>query len=671
MPSTIFLVARALASSNYLRTLSTTRPATLHWAGASTRGLASALFAPSLPAETLRVFVKRLEDADFAEVEISEGASVAALKDVSISKLRVDAPPNAVTLTREGASTPLDSTLSVTESVASGALAPRAKLLLVVHANAFTRVNINEPFNKLLTRVPASPQAEAIAYYQRLRDALCDARAEPLDGGGAQSGAVIVRLPVGCNVEWPQLGPGAPLFVRSFYAGCFEGVLDSFDAKQSPDAPRKFTIIGNAGIGKSAFGAYLLWRAVQARRTVVYVSDKVKKAFILHSDGRVEAFDNLEFLPRASSVLDDATAVLICDGMKPPVCSAFTVLITSPVRERWKEFNKCVDARRLFFPVFSLREIDDMLRACFPRLSGAEAEAGVQERYEKWGGIPRYVLAKLDKDSQELLNSAVTRVNINELFNKLGACELESDDGTSHHLVHLKPAGEADDGTFAHPGDADSYVIARSDLGSTYIKRAVFEALDDQELQRLDTLLTRVPASPAAARLYSDLFEQASMQALLAGGEFDRCELVDGGKDDKLVLLPSSKVFFSSAAALAVTVRSLSPAELDATVFVPKSTNYTAVDAVLGRGKALVNFTINRKHDFKLQHGERNDEGAAPVADALDTAEITIYWALPRTRYEQVQRRRQPFTVIKPRGGAVLQRRIRQYAICVPLGLNI
>jgi hypothetical protein len=593
------------------------------------------------------------------EVEVGAGASVAALTEAAAAKLRVDAPLGSITLTREGASAPLDSTLSVAEALASGALAPRAKLFLVVHAPA-------PPVGSHAPALPAD-EAEATAMYQRLRDALCDARAEPLEGGGgAQSGALLVRLPAG--IAWPQLGPGEPLFVRSFYEGCFEGVLASFDAERAPRAPRKFTIIGNAGIGKSAFGAYLLWRAVQARRTVVYVSNKVQEAFILHGNGRVEAFDSEEFRRRAFSVLGNASTVLICDGITPPICSAFTVLITSPRRERWKEFAKCFGARRLFFPVFSRREIEDMRRACFPHLSGAEAEAGVQARHDKWGGIPRYVLCNLDDDSQARLDSAVLSVDINELFNKLGARELESESSASHRLVHLKPAGEAADGTFARPGDARSYVLDRSVLGSPYIKRAVFEALNDQELQRLDALLTRVPASPAAARLYGDLFELSAMQALLAGGEFDRCELSAGGKDDKLVLPPSSKVFFASAAALAATVRLLSPAELDATVFVPESTNYTAVDAVLGRGKALVNFTINVKHDIKLQHGERDDEGAAPVADALGTSDITIYWALPRSRYEQVQRRRQPFAVIKPRGDAKVQRRVLQFAICVPLG---
>ena len=320
----------------------------------------------------------------------------------------------------------------------------------------------------------ADAPAEAAAPFGRLVEALRAARAERVEGSA--SGASLVSLPAGA--EWPQLGPGAPLFVRSFYEGCFEGVLRSFDADRSPGAYRKFTIVGNAGIGKSAFGAYLLWRAVQARRTVIYVSSMVDVAFVLHGNGRVEACTKADFDRCTFDTRSDATAVLICDGVKPPVCSAFTVLITSPVRERWKEFNKCVDARRLFFPVFSRAEIEDMRRACFPYLSGAEAEVGVQQRYEKWGGIPRYVLGKLDKDSQELLARATTRIYVDALLRDLDKGEIESDAAVSHRLVHLKPAGERADGSFSDPHSADSYLFARSELGSTHIAEAVLRAAE-------------------------------------------------------------------------------------------------------------------------------------------------------------------------------------------------
>jgi len=110
----------------------------------------------------------------------------------------------------------------------------------------------------------------------------------------------------------------------------------------------------------------------------------------------------------------------------PPVVNAFTLLITSPRREQWREFDKETDALRLYFPVFSRHEIDDLLRACFPCLLGDAAsggEAGVQARYEKWGGIPRYVLGKLDANSQGLLESAVTSVKVDKLFACVGARE--------------------------------------------------------------------------------------------------------------------------------------------------------------------------------------------------------------------------------------------------------
>ena len=314
-----------------------------------------------------------------------------------------------------------------------------------------------------------------------------------------------------------------------------------------------------------------------------------------------------------------------------------------------------------------------MRRTCFPRLSGAEAESGVRRRFKMWGGIPRYVLGKLDKDSQAELESAVALRNIDELVGKLGARQLESNNSTSHLLLHYKTAGEASagGGAFSNPGDAASYFLASSELGSPYIKRLVFDAFEAKDLRRLDELLARVPTSPAAARLFGDLFELAALQALLAGGEFDCCELSEGGKDGALALPPSKSSFFASAAELAGLVRALSPATLDSTVFVPSSRNYTAVDAALGRGKALVNFTINTEHELKLHHAVRVDEGAAPVADALGAPEITFYWALPSARYDMVRRRRTPFPItglVRGALGAAERSRVKQYALRVPLG---
>jgi len=561
-------------------------------------------------------------------------------------------PPASVTLTRPGSAVPLDGAQSLEEALAAGVLAPRTKLIVQVHA---------------VPRVPPADEAAGAARIARLGEALRAARVEPI--AGAESGAALVMLPE--DVSWPQLA-AAPLFVRPFYEGCYEGVLKSLDSGGSARF-RKFTIIGNAGIGKSAFGAYVLWRAVQARRTVIYVSDKVHEAFVLHGDGRAESFVKADFDVRTRSALSARTTVLICDGVKPPVVDAFTLLITSPVRERWKEFDKSLDALRLFFPVFSRSEISDMLQSCFPQLLADKAsggEAGVWERYGKWGGVPRYVLGKVDEGSQLLISSAVSRVSVDALMSRLGEREIESEDAVSHRLMHLKPAGEAADGTFTNPREAASYTIARSELGSPYIKELVFRAMEAQDFSRIEALLTRGPTSPTAAKLYGDVFERAALDVLLKGGSFPLFDLSAGKEAGALVLRPSDVVVFAAAPDLAVSVRARDAAALAATIFVPRAANYTGVDAVLGDGKALVNFTINTAHDLKPAHATRTQEGPAALADVLglsDGAELHFYWALPQGRYADMCKKGPPKNVRLPlsRGGHVF---VRQFALCVPFG---
>jgi hypothetical protein len=117
-------------------------------------------------------------------------------------------------------------------------------------------------------------------------------------------------------------------------------------------------------------------------------------------------------------------------------------------------------------------------------------------------------------------------------------------------------------------------------------------------------------------------------------------------------------------------VRGRNAAALAATIFVPKAANYTGVDAVLGDGKALVNFTINTAHDLKAAHAARKQEGPAALAGALGFAagaEIHFYWALPQARYIERCRKGAPKSVRLPLagGGKVA---VRQFALCLPFG---
>jgi hypothetical protein len=410
-------------------------------------------------------------------------------------------------------------------------------------------------------------------------------------------------------------------------------------------------------VGKSAFGAYVLWRAVKEKRTVVYQSYKVKDAWVFHANGSVMPFMKRDV--EALGVLDDASTVFISDSLEPPSVKAFTLLITSPKRERWKEFLKNDNATRLFFPVFSAGEIEDMRRTCYPQRNAVE----VQERYTRWGGVPRYVLGRVDTDAQRGVISALTRVDLDALAAVLGADEIESDAGISHRLMHIKPRGEVQPGLSSRT--FEYYELARTEVGSRFIAENIYAAMKQQAFDRLHGLLALPTANASIAKFYGDVYERHALDKLARGGRFKRVNL-HTMEEDEIVIPPSSIAHFQDTAELRTLML-----KGGTHTYVPRNANYTTVDAVLP-GKQLVNATINTDHDLKL-YGRGKTEGVIPVAEALgltDDADIEFFWVLPRDRYDIMRRKAKPRSLTAPAGTAdvaavKLNARVKQYAVLV------
>jgi hypothetical protein len=93
----------------------------------------------------------------------------------------------------------------------------------------------------------------------------------------AMAAARSIVLPNGSDgeaVQWPGLWSNA-LFVRDFYNDFFSSVLCK---AQSLKGKAGAIILGTPGIAKSAFGLYVLFRAVREGKTVIYVSRKANRA---------------------------------------------------------------------------------------------------------------------------------------------------------------------------------------------------------------------------------------------------------------------------------------------------------------------------------------------------------------------------------------------------------
>ena len=226
------------------------------------------------------------------------------------------------------------------------------------------------------------------------------------------AGSGNIELPRG--VEWPML-ESSTLFVRDFYAPLVDSIFKRFEVPHL-----NYLVLGNPGIAKSAFGLYVLFRALREGRNVIFLAGKMKAGFYFVHDGqgggRVHAFSLNDTMRVTSACL--ARDVLISDGWAPPLwCEAFSVHISTRF-----QVHKQSKWRTLFFPVFSKGEIDAMARACFPQLLVTPGGvAGIEERYRRWGGVPRYVLANLDDVSQSLLSDAIAAVTVPRLWGSISA----------------------------------------------------------------------------------------------------------------------------------------------------------------------------------------------------------------------------------------------------------
>ena len=104
-------------------------------------------------------------------------------------------------------------------------------------------------------------------------------------------------------------------------------------------------------------------------------------------------------------------------------------------------------------------------------------------------------------------------------------------------------------------------------------------------------MLAQPLTSPSFAAFYGEKYEAAAIAKLLNGGTFD-CSTGTQVPGGGVRIPPSERCAFTDAGDLARVCMSR---QGQASLYVPSSGSYTAVDAVLP-GNILVNFTIDVRH---------------------------------------------------------------------------
>jgi hypothetical protein len=247
-----------------------------------------------------------------------------------------------------------------------------------------------------------------------------------------------------------------------------------------------------------------------------------------------------------------------------------------------------------------------------------------RDRFKILGGIPRHVLEVTTQPPIEILESACSDCSLDDCIKKIGMNSTITDKSkVVHLLVHVTSTAPYTDSSVSYASQAALNSIVRNK--------------GNEAKRRMSELLASCQGNPLIAALCGYIFEPYAIELLEKGGTFECRELVHGNKrikpDETTLAIPSS---------IKTVVDKVEPNQTRNQLYVPKTTNYTAIDAWIP-GIGAFQMTVGKKHDINC--GARNDLALLGGANRL-------YWLLPPLYYHS-------FTKKSPQD-------IEQYAILIP-----
>lgn len=220
-------------------------------------------------------------------------------------------------------------------------------------------------------------------------------------------------------MKWPFLDMHV-LVERDFYAPLLseDQWLGGLTGTQ-----RRLAVLGQPGIGKSAFGLWLLAHLIRVNRTVVYSRNFTKsgslpdvKHVIFH---RGVAFNTATAdLGPANSLLSDPSVVHLCDSIKPSGAAlCHKVLIASPDPGVWRWFVEKEYASAAHFPLHSFPELQALRESEF---GDALSQQTFDLRIFAWGLTARTVLSPNQKEVWKSVVKAINGLSLEELQRYMG-----------------------------------------------------------------------------------------------------------------------------------------------------------------------------------------------------------------------------------------------------------
>jgi hypothetical protein len=405
---------------------------------------------------------------------------------------------------------------------------------------------------------------------------------------------------------------------------------------------------------------------MQKNATVIY--DKVKKFPILFNDRTAVVGETLFSF---YDLLNKPDVWYIVDGKAPQDVDAKTILICSPKKDYYVEFDKNPLTKTRYMSTWDKREID----TCWEEIYKDKVDKKVVDAlFDKWGGIPRFVLEKANEETQQSkLQEAIDACDESILIASIGKSETKQD--ISHKLIHIMTNPPIEDDNLE--GDDDLEEVDDDDLeedeevdddveyvneepytqkiikfASMYVSEAVIKNFERAIMNKIRTELNVSLSNGISNPVLGSIFEEMAHTILKNGGEF-KIRTLDGSKSyTSQPINRRDKIYTFS------TIETIT----DGNYFRPDNKNFPSIDSIIAPNK-LFQMTTAINHPIKMI-------GLKKVYPKLaKTGDIDFFFVVPAQLFDSYKK--QNFVTTNNnnarRKPSWIKNRVRQYVLAIDL----
>ena len=289
----------------------------------------------------------------------------------------------------------------------------------------------------------------------------------------------------------------------------------------------------------------------------------------------------------------------------------------------------------LYMPIWSLEELVECKIAMYPEMSDAE----LRSRFDRWGGIPRFVLEKLDEANQGLLAQAIASATLPVIMESVG--HISAHPEVSHRILHLHV--EAD------------FVTTTVRWASTWVAEEVAMRLFQYKTNQVIAFLSGAAVSKDLGGIPGILWEGYCHRVLAAGGKFACRHLGTANKPfegiaQDITIEPSTRSHIVDSW--------LEVKELPHTVYSrPRIKNLPAVDSAMQPNR-LYQITVSSSHTVNCKGLH---DALAGMQD--DKRQVSLFFVVPTDKFLTFKTQK----IAQGLGVAALRDQVNQFVLEVSL----